>query len=136
MRWTTPDQWHVTLRYLGDVDEEAALAVFGGIDHSQVEAVVGSCAIRLAPEVLVVPVDGLDALAAAVRDASAGIGEPPSHSFVGHLTLGRQRRGHTSPLDGVATEGSFVVDEIALVRSELHTDGARYTTVATRRLSS
>ncbi|MEZ5165093.1 MAG: 2'-5' RNA ligase family protein [Acidimicrobiales bacterium] len=25
IRWSTPDQWHVTLRFLGDVDPQAAV---------------------------------------------------------------------------------------------------------------
>ena len=44
----------------------------------------------LGRDAVVVPVDGLDALAAAVADATGG----PSRRFVGHLTLGRHAPAH------------------------------------------
>ncbi len=52
-RWTGPEQWHVTLRFLGEVSDEAA---------DQVEAAVEGVAGRLGPATAVVgrrqPVSG------------------------------------------------------------------------------
>jgi 2'-5' RNA ligase len=136
VRWTTPDQWHVTLRYLGKVAEESAHAVFNEIDASPARAVLGPTVERLGREVVVAPVDGLDSLAASV---SASIGEfgdaPHPDGFRGHLTLARQRGGGTCSIDSLAIDASFEVEEIVLVRSDLHAEGARYTTVARSRLS-
>ncbi|MEQ8840380.1 MAG: 2'-5' RNA ligase family protein [Acidimicrobiales bacterium] len=137
LRWTTPAQWHVTLRYLGEVDEVLAQAAFDSVEAAPAAAELGPVVERLEPGLVVVPVVGLDALAAAVLEATGGIGEPPHpDGFRGHLTLARQREGTSTSADGVACSARFVVDEIALVRSELHHDGARYTTVTRRRLTT
>ena len=77
------------------------------------------------------PVAGVDELAAAVHAVTDGIGEPPRPRFRGHLTIARTRRSATSTVVGHPVVGSFTVTEVALVRSELTPDGARYTTVAT-----
>lgn len=137
LRWTTPEQWHVTLRYLGEVDEDLARAGFGRIDARRAEAEMGPSVQRLDRGLVIVPVGGLDDLAASVHEATSTIGDPPHvDGFRGHLTLARQRRGDTTSADGRPVAACFVVDEIALVRSELHPDGARYTTVATLELSA
>ena len=75
---------------------------------------------------------GLEPLAAAVADATRGVGEPTDRPFRGHLTLARVRRDRTAPsaAAGDAVEGAWPVDQVAVVRSELHPDGARYETVA------
>ena len=79
----------------------------------------------------------LDAIAAAVAAETVALGEPPHpDGFRGHLTLARQRGGGVTSLDGASIDGSFRVDEIELLRSELHADGARYATVTRRRLST
>ena len=40
VRWTTRDQWHVTLRFLGSADVDAVTAALRGLRHPPVEAVV------------------------------------------------------------------------------------------------
>ena len=81
---------------------------------------------------LVLPVAGVDALAAAVADTTATIGEPPRKRFVGHLTLAKIRPGSPMPdLLGALVQRSFDVEEIALVASTLRPEGARYDTVGT-----
>ena len=135
LRWTTPDQWHITLRYLGTVDEPAARRAFDAIVVGAAEAELGPAVDRLDSDVVMVPVAGLDDLAAAVLDASADIGPAPHpEGFRGHLTLARRKGGGATSADGSAMAARFAVDEIALVRSDLHPDGARYTSVARRRL--
>ena len=137
MRWTTPDQWHITLRFLGDVDEGAALELLAEVDGRRTEATIGPTVTRLRRDLLVAPVGGLDALAAAVWAAQPDLGAAPhADGFRGHLTVARQRGGGSTPADGAPLAARFVVDEIALVRSALHADGARYTTVTTRSVAA
>src|SRR5215468_1568458 len=97
LRWTTRDQWHVTLRFLGGVDIDsvpevtAALdAVASGLSQLLVEA--GPTIERLGSGVLCVPVAGLDDLAGRVVDATADFGRPAERRpFHGHLTLARAK---------------------------------------------
>jgi len=137
LRWTTPEQWHATLRYFGDVDEVAAVAAFEMVEAEAAIAVVGPTVERLDAGVIVAPIVGLDALAGAVHARTAGLGEPPHPAgFRGHLTLARQRVEAPCSADGVSLHDSFAVTEIALVRSSLHAAGARYVTLARRPLST
>lgn len=134
LRWTTPEQWHVTLRFLGEVDEEAAAEAFESIVASGPVAVgVGPTTGRFGRRILHVPVSGLEGLAAATVAATAGIGHPPEdRRFAGHITLARARhpRGvELRPLAGVPIAGRWVVPEITLVASRLGASvdrGARY----------
>ena len=143
VRWTEPEQWHVTLRFLGEVGEEEVPdlhAALGGVAGHQRPAPVelGPATTRLGPQVLVVPAAGLDGLAAAVTEATAGFGEPPDpRPFRGHLTLarGRGRRPVPFRLAGRPLAGAWSADELCLVRSLLGSRGATYETVATFRLA-
>ncbi|HVC71262.1 MAG TPA: RNA 2',3'-cyclic phosphodiesterase [Acidimicrobiales bacterium] len=142
LRWTTEDQWHVTLRFLGEV-EEPALVIdalkevpeslsTAGVD--QVEAVLGAATAWFrGRRILHVPVNGLDELARAVATATLPWGEgsedPP---FAGHLTLARVRQRATGPanLAGTLISAEWTVDDFALISSTLGAGGSRYAVVA------
>jgi 2'-5' RNA ligase len=82
---------------------------------------------RLGRSALVVPVAGLERLAATVTAVTADIGEPPgTRSFNGHLTLARLRPGSRGDLAGTPIASNCPVAEVVLVRSELSSDGAAY----------
>ncbi len=137
VRWTTRDQWHVTLRFLGEVEDPDPVAT--ALDDAALApatATLGPRVTALGRGVLVVPVAGLDALAGAVVAATAGIGRPAGdRPFRGHLTLARARRGASvRALAGAAVAGTFPVDEVRLVRSRLGPGGSRYDDVHVRRL--
>ena len=79
---------------------------------------------------LCLPVSGLDAVAAAVIDATRSIGRPPDHrEFRGHLTMARVN-GRVPPVSA-AIDCRWTVATFALVRSHLGGGPARYETVAT-----
>jgi len=132
VRFTTPEQWHVTLRFFGDADPDR---VSTALD----DAFLPQCTARLGPGVdvkgertVLVPVEGVDPLAAAVAEVTASIGEPVRPQFLGHLTLARLARGATPPpVVGSYVWAEWPVDEIALVRSRLGPEGSRYDTLAT-----
>ena len=131
LRWTDREQWHVTLRFMGRVDEIAPVdEVLSGVDAPAVEVVAGPLVGRFGHRVLHVPVEGLAPLAAAVVDVTAAFGEPPEdRPFAGHLTLARVRSGarvDLRPLAGGPIEGRWRVDEVTLVESRLGGAGARY----------
>ncbi|GJM38028.1 MAG: RNA 2',3'-cyclic phosphodiesterase [Acidimicrobiales bacterium] len=132
LRFTTKDQWHATLRFLGSCAEADAIDALRGVRFETATVQLGPTIERLGSGLVVAPLAGLDAIATAVRQATAAVGEPVDpRPFVGHVTLARLKDGGPCSLDGAAVGGTFTVQEIALVRSDLHHDGARYTTVAT-----
>lgn len=143
VRWTTPDQWHVTLRFLGEVAEDqlaALLPALSTIGASPARrATVGPATARLGRNVLMVPVAGVDDLGRAAADVTRSFGSPPDdRGFTGHVTLARSRGRHAVPagLTGHPVSAMWPVGEVALVRSHLGAAGARYETLATIPLRS
>jgi 2'-5' RNA ligase len=131
LRWTSRDQWHVTLRFLGRVtDVGAVTAALEPVSLPRCEARLGPETGRFGRRVLHVPVAGLGDLAAAVVAATAAVGEPPEdRPFAAHLTLARARarRGiDLRALTGAAVAARWTVDDVCLMESRLHPDGARY----------
>ena len=138
VRWTGPGQWHVTLRFLGELAEDALAALvenLAGVGSTPRRvATLGPATVRLGRNLLVAPVGGVDDLARAVVEASGAFGHSPrDRPFTGHLTLARGRGGRAVPdhLAGERIEAEWPVTEVALVRSHLGGSGARYETIAT-----
>jgi RNA 2',3'-cyclic 3'-phosphodiesterase len=131
LRWTTDDQWHVTVRFLGQVASDPRLidrldSVAGG--SGPLTATLGPRPTALGDRVWVLPVHGLDRLAADVEQATAELVPSTSRRrFRGHLTLARARRpGSLIGLPTAEIGGTWNVDALTLVASHLHPDGARY----------
>jgi 2'-5' RNA ligase len=137
LRWTTEDQWHVTLRFAGDVaapEEEALRAAVGRVAALEPapEATAGPGPRALGPA-WVLPVAGLDHLAEAIGAATRHLGQPPpDRDYRGHLTLARARhRRLLRDLPVAAVAGVWRVTEVTLVRSHLGSGGARYDVIGT-----
>ncbi len=130
VRWTTRDQWHVTLRFLGELDEPGPVAdALRAATLPPARARLGPAAVRIGADVAAFPVSGLDRLAAAVTAATATFGRPPGRRFRGHLTVARSRRGRLDLPAGLTLTAAWDVTAVDLVRSDTHPDGARYRTV-------
>jgi 2'-5' RNA ligase len=128
VRWSTPGQWHVTLRFLGAVDDVAAVrAALAGVSWSSAQVDVGPATARLGPSILMLPVRGLDELAGSLPF-------PLDHDgFTGHLTVARARgrRGRVpSSLEGIPFSASWRATSFSLVRSQTLPSGAVYDDVA------
>jgi 2'-5' RNA ligase len=126
VRWVPPDQWHVTLRFLGEADEEAAATAVRAVRSAPATAVAGPRVSRLGRSVVCLPVAGLDELAAAVAEATADVGDPPDRRYSGHLTLARLQRRAACRVTDTPFRATFTIDRIVLVRSTLAPDGARH----------
>lgn len=136
MRWTTRDQWHVTLRFLGELEDPAPVAdALRGAELPVARAELGPDVVRIGPDIAAFPVAGLDRLAAAVAGATAEFGRPPGRRFQGHLTVARSRWGRLDAASGLSLTATWEVTTIDVVRSELHPEGSRYRTVASVPLS-
>ncbi len=151
-RWITPEAMHITLRFIGDVDE--ALAEDIGLALEGVEAPSFSLAL-----------EGLGVFESRgwVRSIWAGVGRPEPlvflHSkiasallktelppegrkFTPHITLARLKKGKSRPAlsyleshDGF-TPVPFEVDRFTLFRSHLGHGGVHYESLADYSLTS
>ena len=138
LRWTTREQWHVTLRFLGEVEDPEPVVdalESGGLRRvGACEATVGPAVTALSRHVLSLPVAGLDDLAAAVVAATRTFGRPPEpRPFQGHVTLARTTGATRQSVRRLAGEvvgqelsARFRVADVRLVRSHLGRGGARY----------
>lgn len=132
VRFVPPENWHVTLRFLGEADPDVAAAALDGAPFEPCVARLGPAVDVLAERALVVPVAGVDDLAAVATARTKHLGEPPRKRFVGHLTIARVKPRFPMPRClGDLVSAEFPVDAVALVQSRLHPDGARYETVHT-----
>ena len=137
VRWTSPDQWHVTLRFLGSVNLRKAASALDGLASVVAEVRLGPATTLLGRGVLVVPVGGVDDLAGAVAAATVDLGgHLENRPFTGHLTLARSRDRIPLGWEGRPVSGAFEVTEVCLLRSETLPEGAHYEVLARWPLSS
>jgi 2'-5' RNA ligase len=158
IRWTRPEQFHLTLRFLGNV-------VAQGVP-SLTEAVAAACkpfaplrlrAARLGvfpnarrPRVIWVGLEDSSgqlvtlqrAIQAATQEFSV---EAPEANFAGHVTLGRVkeiRRKETEALASAVADsaekswGEWTAERVEIFRSDLSTEGAVHVRVANADLTS
>jgi 2'-5' RNA ligase len=149
--WVRPDNLHLTLKFLGPV-EEGRLGLIG---DAIAAAVTGCSAIHLAFEGLgafprprearVVWIglsrgaEALAALQARIETALEPLGfTRDARPFAAHLTLGRvrgpaHREQLARALTGAPAEalGEMVLDRIELMKSDLSLSGARYSILQT-----
>lgn len=131
VRWVPQEHLHVTLRFLGDVDHEQVTTRLERTSLPSAAAALGPAVTMLGRHVVMAPVAGLDALAAAVTTAIGDLGQAERRRFLGHVTLARCRRDDAGrAVSGTAVDLTFRVREVAVITSETHPDGARYTTRA------
>lgn len=134
VRWSTEDQWHVTLRFLGNVDDvDEVRDALGTIDLPATEVRLGPATKRLGNGVLMLPVHGVDDLAHAVLRVTDEIVPAEERHFTGHLTVARAKSRGAIPksIEGTPLESSWTATSFALVRSQTKPSGAVYTDVET-----
>jgi 2'-5' RNA ligase len=157
IRWAPQNQFHLTLAFLGDVEVlqiaslEAALraACQPFAPLSLTARSVGFFPERGKPRVIWAgisdPANRLADLQRAVAGTVAPFaGTPVRDDFTGHITLGRVKvisGPETAILHQAAISysqrdfGTWTAHELELIRSELSSEGAHYTTLATFPLS-
>jgi RNA 2',3'-cyclic 3'-phosphodiesterase len=158
VRWTKREQFHLTLKFLGSVDTqrvaeltEALRTACRGFAPLELRAEQIGCFPNLRrPRVVWVGVHDQEqqlpelqrAIEAAVRDYTK---EEAEERFTGHVTLGRVkdlRRHEAETLASLVSDhstrvfGAWTSDRVELIRSQLSSQGARYTTVAALPLGS
>ena len=154
--WTRPEQFHLTLKFLGDVDAArvgeltgALRAVCAGFGPMKLRAEgMGFFPDARIPRVLWAGIrdtaNRLPELQQAVERATAGhASRRGEKKFCGHVTLGRIkniRRSEAEALVKLAGQmaarvfGDWEAGAVELMRSELQPAGARHTCLASLRL--
>ena len=144
-RWTRPEGWHLTLKFLGDVDP----AILGALTAELAPALGGlpKVTVRLRgtgffptparPRVAWVggTPDGADAVFQAVEEAAEAVGlERERRPWTIHLTQARLRQPWSKPaVESFLDHGKDLVfemfhcREVVLFKSELQPGGAVYT---------
>ena len=151
VRWVRPENFHVTLRFLGDVDRDRLGELAQAVSRRVAPVPAFSTALgrvmglpsRKPARVLVLelaPSDGLVQLAQAVEAGVVSAGFAPElRPFRAHLTLGRVKRSAPDPgrVRALAASGErFDVAEVVLFESELRPQGAIYRAVERIALNS
>ena len=125
LRWTARDQWHITVRFLGECDVTSASSALGSLSAGAATVRLGPQVTLLGRNVVCIPATGLEALAAAVAGVTSAIGEPNDpRRFRGHVTLARLKARARPVLVGAAFEASFLLDRLDLVESTPTPGGA------------
>lgn len=157
VRWSPLEQVHLTLRFLGDVPEDAVPLITEALHRAC--AAIPSFELRAAglgcfpgalrPRVLWAGVGGdaaaLTHLHERIAVESASWARPEEREFRAHLTLGRIKDGRGREFAQLAETvmkeagrdfGSWRVTTVALMRSELSSSGARHSVVAESTLAA
>ena len=146
--WVAPANLHVTLKFLGQVDEARVPALADALrarvaGHRVFDAAVrglGAFPSPTRPRVLWAGLEddagALAALAETIDACCAGLGFPrETRAFAAHVTLGRVREPRRQPalaeaLALPADFGRLRVEQVSLMRSQLSPRGARYSELA------
>jgi 2'-5' RNA ligase len=131
VRWVPRQNLHVTLRFLGQAVVDEVAPLLAGTVFPRSTASLGPVVSRMGHDLIVVPVSGLDQLAARVAEATSSIGKSEPRGFHGHITLARLRQRAACGVTGTRVQGGFEVHEVALVRSRTLPNGAEYETLDT-----
>ena len=133
VRFVPPENWHATLRFLGDADIDEVAESLNRSSLPAAAARVGPAIDMLGTHSVIAPVGGLVHLARAVDHATEGLGTlEPRPTYRGHITVARVKRGAiVRKVVGMLCDASFDVGEVALVESRLRPEGSDYRTVAT-----
>jgi 2'-5' RNA ligase len=146
VRWTPPEQQHLTLRFLGDSDPSRVADLAGLLDRLAREVdvlrlhVQGLGAFPDADEPRVLwaglradaPRRSLSAWQRHLERGVVDLGWPKEpRAWRPHLTLGRIRGGGLKPgwHEITVDETAWTIEEIRLMRSDLDPQGARHTTL-------
>lgn len=159
VRWVRPENFHITLKFLGDVSEEQVPRIQKAI--AEVARERSPLKIRLKdtgvfpsgrrPRVVWLGIDegseDITALARALEKTLAPLGfRPEKRNFTPHLTLGRIKdgksgrkaaklfRGKFTALPEENSPGGEKVDMVSLMKSRLTPQGAIHEEISAHRL--
>lgn len=148
VRWPRLDQYHLTLRFIGDVDVSVRHVIEERLAEIQAQAFtaeayrgIGAFPSRRKPRVLIVRLQAPPPLLKLQQSVEAEVQaaglEPDDRSFTPHVTIGRVKRARRQDVRTFMQRHQefvlepFDVDAFHLYESTLHPEGARYEKLAT-----
>jgi 2'-5' RNA ligase len=157
-RWTPPDQFHLTLKFLGNVPverlDELQIALRQALNQT-VSFDLTAAGMGFFPNIhrphviwtgVSSPASELECLFQVVQEGSRAFSnEPDQEKFVGHITLGRikmLKRQEAGALKQIASTrketnfGHWVAQNVDVMRSELSSQGAVHKMVASIHLET
>jgi RNA 2',3'-cyclic 3'-phosphodiesterase len=139
-RWVKPEAIHLTMKFLGDIDEKNLVSIRERLDdlsalyHPFDMRLSGMGAFPSVRKARVIwagidtDISGLRKLAASIDDLSADYGvKKESRPFTAHITLARLREPSMINLDVRMQEITFIIDSMHFYKSDLTPQGAKYT---------
>ena len=142
LRWSEPEQWHITLRFFGDVDAgkmQCLRAAVEGLATQPVDLEMTALGWFAAKGILYAATAASPTLTALQALVVASTGDcgvlPESRPFQPHITLARSknrtgmatlRRLCQPELPAFGSAVRWIVDEVLLYESVLDKGGARY----------
>tara|TARA_R110000751_G_scaffold233938_1_gene335091 strand:- start:79 stop:666 length:588 start_codon:yes stop_codon:yes gene_type:complete len=144
LRWQTPAQLHLTLRFLGELSDAGCAGVLGALAALRWQALtlqvsgVGYFGSPSRPSILWAGLAGTAALHALRLRLDALLAAelaPDPQTFVPHITLARCGSGAGSPAEFLARHRqlqlpAWAVTELCLFTSETGDNGSRYQVLA------
>ena len=152
VRWTRSEQFHITLKFLGDVPinqletlKDSIASACAGMYPPQIAALgTGFFPNRRNPRIIWIGAHDDTGSTVKLHRRMTGmlhwlLPAERSEKFTGHITLGRFKPGHHASIPRTVEQatvfhrqffGQWQADEIELVRSELNSTGAEHTAIA------
>lgn len=140
--WVRPENYHITLRFLGEIEQDRATELSGKVSAAVCDCrsfristgkpfLMRSNRSRSVVALELSPVEPLMALAERVELCLRSAGVPgESRSFRPHLTLARLKNLRGNPLEEATQRppaANWPISQIVLYESQLGAGGARYT---------
>jgi 2'-5' RNA ligase len=135
LRFTRPENLHLTLKFLGEnstPDRDRARERLAGLQALPFSMRLASAGV-FSPRIAWVALEGADDLQHQVDDALDGL-YPPEHRFMGHITIARTRRMSTDLRRYIETleipPQEATAETFSFVESHLAPAGPQYETLA------
>ncbi len=139
-RWVKPEAMHLTMKFLGEIDESNLESIGGRLDELALSQLpfnmklegLGAFPSEKRARVIWAGIDTdisrLRKLAESIDDLSADYGvAKEGRTFTAHITLARLREPSMINLDVRMQEITFIIDKMHFYKSDLTPQGARYT---------
>lgn len=141
VKWERPEKLHVTLKFLGNVDEARIKDISSLLSRNTqncspfqlTTTLLGAFPNLRNPKVLYAGLSQNKELAKFQSVIEGGLSqlgfENDNHKFIPHITLGRVKKRIILQNIPILKKKEFVITEIGLIRSQLRPEGSVYTPV-------